>query len=313
MAKTSTAERTRRLIALLGRLTNGVRLPIAELATAVGATPAELAADLETLAMCGVAPYDPYASVPVMVEDGYVEVYGDMPAPTGTIRLSAPQAAALVAALQAVGFTSGDALTDKLLSAASADFDAADLEHTLRSTIATHDDATYQRLALAEQTHTVMRIEHAAAGTDVITSRDIEPVALFAERGAWYVTAFCRSAGDWRTFRLDRIRSAKRTGAKFTPRADRPTASGAFDGSDLPVATLRFAAGERFIEREWPGGRIVSQDEDGTTIAEVPFGGTGWLARHIVARLGAVEVVAPENVRAAARELAASLVPVASV
>jgi predicted DNA-binding transcriptional regulator YafY len=106
------------------------------------------------------------------------------------------------------------------------------------------------------------------------------------------------------------VRRAEPTGERFEnvvapASAVAPTA---FAPEGLPVATLRFAAGEPFIAREWPGGRIVSADEaDGSTLAEVPFAGTGWIARRVVARLGKVEVLAPKEVRDAVATLAGEI------
>jgi predicted DNA-binding transcriptional regulator YafY len=109
-----------------------------------------------------------------------------------------------------------------------------------------------------------------------------------------------------RTFRIDRVRGADVTGEEFelVASVSPDTAVTAFAPEGLPVARLRFSAGEPFVEREWPGGRVVSEEPDGATIAEVPFAGTGWIARRVVARLGAVEVLEPAEIRAAVAEIA---------
>ncbi len=206
----------------------------------------------------------------------------------------------------AAGFTGNDPLSERLLSAAAAGFDADALERTLRSTIATHDSGVFETLASAASDREVVTLAYHSEGAAEPTARDVEPQQLFAERGAWYLSAWCRTAGGMRTFRIDRIRSAEKTGERFErvamPERDAPPTAFAPEG--LPMATLRFAPGEPFVAREWPGGRVVSAEDDGATIAEVPFGGTGWIARRVVARLGRVEAVAPAEVRAAVSELA---------
>lgn len=301
---TSAADRARRLIALLGRLENGARLSIDELAADLGISARELAGDLDALSMCGVAPYDPLAMVPIIVEDGFVEVFGDVPAVRGAIRLSSAEATALVAALQAAGFTADDPLTTKLLEASTSDFDAAAVEHTVRAAIATHDRDVYETIAASARDRAVVQIEYASSGSDTTACRRIEPSALFAERGAWYVNAWCRTADDRRTFRIDRIRIATATGETFEPREESGAGATAFDTTGLPVALLRFSAGEEFTEREWPGARISGADSDGATIVEVPYAGTGWIARRVAARLGSVVVLGPAEVRDAVREIA---------
>lgn len=303
MAKQSSTDTARRLIALLGHFQNEAEIPLATLAEKVGVSPAQLADDLTTLSVCGVAPYYPDMMVDVFVEDGIVEVVTPLPAIKGAVRLSAAEAEALSAALAAAGFSADDPLTSKLLAASSAGFDAEGLAHTLRTETAAHDSAIFETIAGAIAASEAVAITYQRDGAAAPGARIIEPHRLIADRGAWYVTAFCRSAGENRTFRVDRIRSATATGEHFEAAAPAHTAA-AFTGEGLPLARLRFAPGEAFIEREWPGGRVVESAEDGSTLAEVPFGGTGWISRVVAARLGAAEVLEPSEVRDAVRALA---------
>lgn len=313
---TPASERARRLVALLGRLTPGARVAIAELAEQVGTTPAELAGDLETLALCGVAPYDPGDLLPLMIEDGYVEVWGQLPAVKGPVRLSAAEARALIAALQAAGIDE-PRLISRLVEAAAGDgFDPADLEHTIRAASSAHESAVYATLAQGLQEQRVVKLEYVSGGTEERTARDVEPLSLFAERGAWYLTAWCRKASDWRTFRVDRVRAASLSSESFdaTARAAR-TASRSSDGAtvealataDLPRAHLRFAPSAPFSEREWPGAQVVETSTDGSVVASVPYAGTRWITRHVVAGLGTVEVIEPAGVREAVHALARKL------
>lgn len=310
MAKSSsTSERARRLIALLGHLSPEKPLALADLASQMGTTPAELAHDLGVLSLCGVAPYSPEQMIDVFVEDGLVEVYSPLPAVSGPVRLSPSEAGALAAALAAAGFTAGDPLSSRLLAASSAAFDADELEHTLRSSIATHDSSYFETLAAATSARECVAISYQRDGAEVVTERVIEPSQLFAERGAWYVSGWCRLAEELRTFRIDRIRSAAATSEHFAADAHPvvPIAAPlAFSADGLPVARLRFAPGESFIEREWPGGRVVESADDGGCIAEVPIGGVTWIARHVTARLGNVEALSPAEVRSAVATMASA-------
>jgi len=47
---------------------------------------------------------------------------------------------------------------------------------------------------------------------DVVTSREVEPVAFAGTRANWYLVAWCRLRDGARAFRLDRIRAAVDTG-----------------------------------------------------------------------------------------------------
>ena len=183
---------------------------LSELAELLGTTEQELTDDLTTLSLCGVAPYYPNDYVPVIVEDGFVEVFGDLPALSGPVRLSSAEARALAAALEAAGFSSSDDLTARLLDAAAgAGFDAAELERTVRAAASEHDRDIFESVAQALDERLVLRIAYQGAADAQPRSRDVEPLSLFAERGVWYLTAWCRDAMAWRTFRVDRIRSAE--------------------------------------------------------------------------------------------------------
>jgi predicted DNA-binding transcriptional regulator YafY len=48
----------------------------------------------------------------------------------------------------------------------------------------------------------------------------------------------------------------------------------------------------------------MSSEAGGGIIVEVPYAGTGWLARQVVARCGGAEVLAPQEIRRAVAELA---------
>ena len=306
MSSPSSSERARRLVAILGRFTAGSRIPLESLAEEVGASPAELAADLETLSLCGVAPYWPDQMVDVFVEDGVIEVYTPLPGLRGSVRLSTREAEALLAALSAAGFSADDPLTTKLMRAAAGLADPAELERTLRTSSAAHATRTFETLAAATREREVVHIAYQAEGASAASERDIEPLRLFAERGAWYLSAWCRQAGGSRTFRIDRIRAARRTGKHFEAgaharRADAPTA---FSADGLPLARVRFEAGESFVSREWPGATVAETLADGALIALVPYAGTDWIARRVVARLGRVHVLEPAEVRTAVAALA---------
>jgi len=305
MARVSSADKARRLIALLGRLEAGSRISLAALAAELDTTSADLATDLETLSVCGIAPYSPMELVPVMVEGDVVEVWGSIPAMRGPVRLSPAEAGALAAALSAAGFAADDPLSAKLLTASSAAFDAEELARTLRTGTATHDSATFEALAAGIAEHEVLAIAYQREGAAAPGVRTIEPLQLFADRGAWYLSAWCRKAGGYRTFRVDRIRGVGPTGEQFdsAQRGDALTLE-AFSPEGLPLARLRFAATEELSEREWPGARLAEENADGSLLVDVPFAGTDWIARRVVARLGAVEALAPEVVRAAVLTLA---------
>lgn len=297
MPKPTAAERARRLMALLHIFEPGTKVPIADIAEQLGVEPAEIESDLELLACCGLDRYNPQAAIPLLIEDGVVTVYGDLPALDRPLRLSAREAQALATALSSAGMGGNDPLAAKLLAAAADGSQTADIELTLRAAAAPGSGFTLKPLVLAAQEHRVVRIEYRSYGRDGETERTIEPLSVVQDLGAWYVRAFCRETGFVQTFRVDRIKDARLTTELFTPRESELTAS-ALDTSGLPTARVHFSADTSFDTRDWPGSVVAESDESGTTV-EIPYAGPGWVARQVVARLGGAEVLGPAEVREA--------------
>lgn len=308
MARPSASERARRLLSILHLMQRDTRIPLESVAAASGTTLDEVTRDIETLSVCGIAPYSPNELVPLYIEDGCVVVWGELPALSQTVRLSHPEAQALATALQAAGMNADDPLVGRLLSAAApADLSADEIERHIRaSSVPSESPDTLKVLALALQEGRVVRISYHGAGRSEDTERDIEPLGLTSERGAWYVEAWCRSANGPRTFRVDRVRRAQALDEMFPPRDDVAASGTAFAGRDLPMARIELAPREAFLRREWPGAVVVeSGGPDSPTVIDVPYSGEAWIARQVLARLGGARVLAPEEVRAAVHALAA--------
>jgi proteasome accessory factor C len=276
------------------------------MATEVGSSCAELAADLTTLSMCGIAPYSPWELVPLSIEGDRVEVFGSVPAMRGPVRLSLAEAEALSAALSAAGFSADDTLNLKLAAASSSSLDPQELARTLHTETAKHDIGVFEALAAATRDREAVVLGYQRDGAAAPSERTVEPLQLLADRGAWYLSAWCREAGDFRTFRIDRIRTLRSTGEHFEPSAHGASGLGsaAFLAKDLPVALLRFSGEEEYVERDWPGSRPISGSEKAPVMVEVPYAGMDWIARRVVARQGRVEVLEPPAVREAVVALA---------
>jgi len=301
MASVTPPMRARRLLALLHLLDSGSRIALETVADTLDLTPAEAATELEMLACCGTG-QDPTQLVPVIVEDGFIEVWGSLPALDRPVRLSASEAGALVAALQAAGIAADNPLVTRLMNAAASDEVTAEELARLVSSHVAGGGTVLEALALALETHRAIEISYQSAGAEEPTERIVEPVGLVNERGAWYLEAYCRNAGALRTFRADRIRHARVLGEQCPERGLSP-AGRAFAAEGLPVARIRLDPDEEFTAREWPGARMAEQRPDGTTIVEVPFAGTEWIARQVLARLGRAEVLEPAEARTAVARL----------
>lgn len=296
--------RARRLLALLHLLERDSSLSIEDIARTLGISIEETTTDLELLACCGVAPYYSDELVPLIIENGTVDVFGELPALQRPVRLSRAEANAIAAALQIAGMEPAEPLVARLLEAAAdSETSAEDMGRVVRAATSPGARDHFEVMTTAIAKKHVVRIWYRSTGSPVETERDIEPIQMLAERGVWYLEAYCRTAASLRTFRLDRIRQACDTGDSFEPR-DLSTSGVVFAIDELPLARVRFAPGEEFSVRDWPGGRVVCRAADGSTEADIPYAGTEWISRQVLARLGEVEVLSPPEVRRAVHELA---------
>jgi len=302
-----TATRTRRLLALLPHLKRAQTVRLADLAAAVGASEAEVAADLSTLTMCGVPPFTPFDMIELDIDGDSVTVYVDPPALGHPLRLTAPEARALASALDAAGYATDHPLRAKMLSAAAATVSPEELERTVRAGAGPGGVAEiYAALAVAADEHRKVRITYYTGATGAISRRVVHPWALVTRRGTWYLVTWCEDAAEERVFRLDRIREADVTGEVFTAPREVPLAVTPAT-EELPVAEIRFEAGAPLPDaRTWPGVTL-EMSEDGSTIARIPYQTVPWIARRVAAYLGQAEALSPPEVRGAVRQLASGV------
>jgi proteasome accessory factor C len=305
-ARPSTAERARRMLALLPLLRDRGRRPLAELAAATGTDETTLAEDLTTLSLCGADERDPMALVAVYVEEGEAVVWGDLPALERPVRLTPAEARALLAALAALGVSPDSPLNSSLGAIASGTFDAAAMARTVRAAASPGGVAhTHALLAACATAGRVARITYTSQGSAEGAERLVAPWRLFFARGAWYLQAYSLDADAERTYRLDRISAVAPTTDSFEPPEDLPPAADcAPDPASLPRAEVHFAHdGPELTDREWPGATFDRRDS-GMVLASVPYAGTRWIARKVTARLGDATVTAPAEVRSAIADLA---------
>ncbi len=299
--------RARRLLALLPHLRKGDRIPLAELAAAVGCTAEEVAADLTTLTMCGIPPFSPLELVALDIDGDAVSVYMDPPGLERPLRLTVGEARALNAALDVAGYAPDSPLRQRIQEVCSGSVSLEDLERTVRAgTMPGGMAETYARLAVAAEDHEKVRIAYYTGATGRVSERIVHPWALVQRLGVWYLIAWCEAAGQERVFRLDRVREIERLGVRFTPPSGVSTAVTP-DISTLPCAEVVFAPGVRLPDdRQWPGATYEPRD-DGSTAVRIPYQSPSWISRRVIAYLGHAEVTGPPEVRGAVHALAADL------
>jgi len=153
-----------------------------------------------------------------------------------------------------------------------------------------------------------VEIDYYTFGRDEVTTRRIDPRAVFAAAGQWYVDAYCHRAEDDRLFRVDRVRGVRPTGEHFdTAAAAAVTEGGLFHPrpSDRRV-TLLLGADARWVPESYPV-ESVEETPDGRLRVVLVANERAWLERLLL-RLGpSAEVLEPAEVRAEAEEAARRL------
>jgi predicted DNA-binding transcriptional regulator YafY len=310
-------ERFARLVTLASILIDagraGERLRVEDVCDRLQITDAELREDVNVLNVVnfGGGSYVLYAEVG---DDGWVEIdpepYSDNFARPA--RLLPVEAKALVAAIDLIGehLPEGalDTAREKIVAALGSD----PTEQGLQIAAAPGDDPSIARVVNAAiARRRLLRLEYYKANEDEFSQRTVEPYALINGREGWYVASFDLAKDDLRHFRLDRVKSAEVLDETFEPR---PEIDAAADVEGWPrtgeVPASRTARVWVSPERaRWAREDLAVAAElaDGAVIVELPFAGTDWLVRRVLAEAGDAAVLEPADARAAVRDAVAKL------
>lgn len=297
-------ERLRRLLVMLPWLMERRQATVAELAERFGISEAHVIADLERASMCGLPPYVD-EMIDLYIDDGVVHV-GVPRLFTRPLRLSAPEGFALLtaanAALELQGAEPDGPLARALAKLASA------LGDTRAVTVEVDHPPLLDLVRDARDRGERLAVTYWSATSDEGTERTLDPHLVFAERGRWYVTADDSRTGERRTFRVDRITSARPTGERFTPEPVEAPLDGDWFAAapDARIVTLLVPAAAAWVADHHPV-RSVTTEPDGRLRIELAVVSERWLARLLL-RIGAeAEVVAPAEWRDLAATAAAGV------
>jgi proteasome accessory factor C len=310
-------ERFARLVTLASILIDagraGVRLRSEDVCDRLQITDQELREDVNVLNVVnfGGGSYVLYAEVG---DDGWVEVdpepYSDNFARPA--RLLPVEAKALVAAIDLIGEHLPEgalaSAREKIVAALGAD----PTEQGLQFAAAGGDDPSYARLVnAAVAARRRLRMEYYKPDEDALSTRTIEPYALFNGREGWYVAAVDVDKDKLRHFRLDRIKDARVLDETFEPRPE-IDALGDVEGwprtGEVPASRIArvWFSPER---ARWAREDLAVAEElaDGAVVVELPFAGTDWLVRRVLAEAGDAAVLEPADARDAVGEAVARL------
>jgi proteasome accessory factor C len=178
-------------------------------------------------------------------------------------------------------------------------FGRFELAQTPEPQIERAEEDLVSTLARGMREHRLVQIEYQKEVDARPSTRLVEPYALERQLPNWYVHTWDRTADAERSFRLDRMRSAKLQRERFEPREGfEPTRL-----RDARTARILYRAeAARFaIER---GARRLA---DRTALRELPVGSDEWLESEILALRGDAVLLEPAELRKRIAERARAL------
>lgn len=277
-------DQLRRMLRLVPYLQHNPGVTVKEAAEHFEVSEAHLLADLEVLQFCGLpAGYvDDLFSIDIDAtrEDGMIFL-GNAEVLDTPPRLSSAEATSLLVALEALRGVSGDdAVLESVIAKLSAAFEGA--EQQVRVDIARGDSEHHRLLVAAIEERELVQLDYTS-----LTGRShptVEPARIRAVDGFTYLDAWSHERGDWRSYRLDRIRDVELLGRTFTPRDGLAAATDRwFDGATTSV-TLTLTPDAAWVHEYHPVTAV--EEIDGAVVVTMPVGSTEWLT-GLILRLGA--------------------------
>lgn len=146
-------------------------------------------------------------------------------------------------------------------------------------------------LSEAVEKRRVVEIEYLKEGDEAPTTRSVEPYSFERELPVWRVHTWDRTAHGPRTYRLDRMRSARLSDEAFEPRDG-------FDPRYMSEPRLARLWHSPAVAR-WKVERGARALTDKAALSELPFKTEEWLMCEVLADAGETIVLEPSDMRAA--------------
>ncbi len=203
----TSAERLRRLLALVPYVVARRVVGLAETAATFGMTERELIDDLNLAWCVELKSPEPYCPIDLSYEDGVVTI-SQAESIARPLRLAADEASALLVALRMLAEAGGDG--DAVTRLIAKIEDAAGAAAAPSSQVSIQIERPNERgvpaalnaaLAAGKRVH----LRYYVPGRDEATERDVDPIKLLVVEGRTYLRGWCRLAEGVRTFRLDRV------------------------------------------------------------------------------------------------------------
>lgn len=307
MTRLSAASRLRRLLALIPWvIAQRDGAPVDEVCRRFGLSRDALERELNLLWMVGVYPYTPHELIDWEIDGHdrlhiYLADWFKRP-----LRLTPDQALALVVtgrSLESVpGADPDGALARGVAKVASVlGVDPATVEVDLGEV----EEATLELLRTAISERRQVELRYYTYGRDEHTRRVIDPWHLFASNGEWYVEAYCHHSGARRTFRVDRIDTARLLDEPIEQLPSDDVGPSFHAGPEAPRVVLELAPPARWVTDEYPVEEVVELG-GGSVRVTLAVTARAWFERLLL-RLGPAATVldAPAELATAGADAAA--------
>jgi proteasome accessory factor C len=287
--RTSASDRVARLLAMVPWIAAQDGPTVDEVCQRFALSRRKLIEDLEVLMMVGVPPYTPDTLIDVVIEGDRVWLrFADVF--SRPLHLTPEQGLALVAAGSASQGLPGGELHGPLATALGklAGVLGVDPAEAVSVTLGESRPGVLDALRTAAAEGRRVRIDYYSYGRDERTTRTVDPHAVYAQGGAWYLRGYCHRALDLRQFRVERVVDVQVLDETFDREA--ATAAGAggaaefVPGPDVARVTLDLAPAAAWVVETYPVDEVSDLD-DGWRRVRLAVTARPWLERVLV-RLG---------------------------
>ncbi len=264
MTSPRTVSRLSRILALIPYVLGKDGVEVGEILERFGYDEAQLTKDLNTVFVCGLPGYGPGDLMEAYIDGDEViidaaDYFARAP------RLTSTEALGLLAAGMAI-VGSGQASSElesavkKLTGVILPDAESA------ISIDVSGESETLRRLKQAAAGSTVVRITYRSLSRETETTREVEPWAVFATLGNWYVQGHCRLVDAERVFRVDRIRDLEVLGDHFERPDGIPEPGVRYSPSDDDVVATILLKPEAAWVLDYYPVEVLERTETGTEI-----------------------------------------------
>jgi proteasome accessory factor C len=307
----TSAERLRRLLALVPYVAARRVVGLAETAATFGMTERELIDDLNLAWCVELRAPEPYCPIDLSYEDGEISI-SQAESIARPLRLAADEASALLVALRMLAEAGGDGdAVTRLIAKIEA---AAGAAGAVSAQVAIQIDHPNPRGMAATLTGALtagkrVHLRYYVPSRDEATERDVDPMRLLVVEGRTYLEGWCRRAEGVRTFRLDRVLSVDVLDVPAeVPEKAEPV--------DVDAGLFKASPSDVLVELELgPAARRVAEDYPCESMTELGDGrlrialrtpDTAWV-RGLALRLGEdARVVSPAGLADEVRSAAAA-------